>query len=113
METQASMAFKQARLEQCYRRSTRYEIVAEFGGARYLLGYRTGQSKGELVNLARARGGDELVRMSGITDADLGAYTRATGWTFGSKLRIGRTGRTERDAILEGELPKIQKQEAA
>jgi hypothetical protein len=102
---------KQERLAAIHNRTTRYEIVAILAtGERFLLGYRIHQSAGELMNMAidddatRQR----LVSLAGIVEGDSATYSRKDGWTFGNgKLRIGRTGRTERDAILEGELPRI------
>lgn len=87
---------------------TRYEIVAVVHGrdCRFLLGYVLNWSKGRLLDTAR-RFGDALIAEAGLTDSDAATYTRDGGWAFGDKLTI-RRGRTEREALSQGEFPTLR-----
>jgi hypothetical protein len=94
-----------ARYERLRYHATRYEAIAESpDGARYLLGYTRNPGQRALLALTRQHGG-ALVKRFALTDNDpppthKGSKTSAR-WDFG-KFAV-RFGRTERDALREGE----------
>lgn len=118
IRTEAEAAYVSRRLEELHRRLTRYEIVAELAdGRKFLLGYRVRVGKRDLLRAPGESGkGDVLVHVAGIEDSDPFVYSAVRGWTFGAidlqsgkcKLKVYK-GRTERTAILEGELESVQK----
>lgn len=118
LRTEAESTRATRRLESLHNRSTCYEVVAELAdGRKFLLGYRLRVGKGDLLQAPGKSGkGPELVRVAGIEDSDPFSYSREWGWRFGAvnpatgrcKLRVYR-GRTERTAILEGELDGIER----
>lgn len=97
---------QQARLDTIYNRTTRYEITATHeDGRKFLVGYTIHKSRSGLLATMRKRP-DQLATALGLGDSEPWTFKtkplpRATvaGWT------IGFTGRTERDAIIEGEIP--------
>jgi hypothetical protein len=116
LRTEAESARIARRLESLHNRPTCYEVVAELAdGRKFLLGYRLRVGKGDLLQAPSKSGrGPELVKLSGIKDSDPFTYSREWGWRFGAvnpqtgrgKLRVYK-GRTERTAILEGELEPV------
>ena len=108
MRTAPESAAMTARLSALHNRATRYEVVAEVGGRSCLLAYYLRSSRSTLLNLVREHG-ERLMQLAGLSDSDPVTYTRAGGWCFGGgKLRVRRTGRTERECILSGELPGLE-----
>jgi hypothetical protein len=100
------------RLARLHNRATRYEVAATFGGASYLLSYTGRVSRYGLtrawIDATTPAQRERIVDALGITDASPASYSAASGWSFGDgALRIRRTGRTERDAVIEGELPRL------
>jgi hypothetical protein len=95
-----------SRLSALQNRATRYEIVAEIRGTRYLLGYARLSSRSRLLEMARPHGA-ALAAAAGVSDETPATYTAARGWEFGPTLRVFRTHRTERDCIMEGETPRM------
>lgn len=81
-------------------RSTRYEIVAEIvaTGKQIRLGFLARINARELMRLAiDAPDADRAEFLAGIVESDVSTYSAARGWEFGGKLRVGKSGRTERD----------------
>lgn len=95
------------KLERLHNYPTRYELIAEKGDARILIGYTMHQSRHGLLSLCR-QNGEKLVSFMGLDDkaeivflkpAKLGATMG--GWS------VKFSGRTQRDAISNGELAFI------
>lgn len=82
-----------------YRRTT-YETILSNGEQTRLLGY-TARSRDAMIRLARIHG-PELVAFTGTDAFTVGPKTLLLGdWT------IRQTGRTQREAITSGELPRL------
>lgn len=95
------------KLEALKWRATRYEAVLEHNGARYLIGYTAMHSRHGLLKVAQAHG-QQIIGFLGVSaDQEMTAGKRAAdGFRIGDSA-IRFTGRTQRDAILEGELQPI------
>ena len=93
------------RLERLRNYSTRWELVAAGpDGQRYLVTYLAGKSRNKIW--AQLQGaGDRLIELTNAVSLDWNTTTRCwtsdNGWTFG-------LGRTQRDAITNGEYQPIQ-----
>jgi len=87
---------------------TRYEIVAQKGGVALLVAYTSRRSLRTLVRACQAVGRDLLAALGGLPEDSV--MTRRSGeivldlsgWT------IRYSGRTQREAELEGELPWVR-----
>ena len=98
------------RLESLQRRRTCYEIVVRLTGHSYLVGYLPVCSRSRLIEALRA----DARLLGAVCDAldpnGLSAYTAAGGWRFpardGGTITLGRSGRTEREAVIDGELSR-------
>lgn len=91
---------RRRRLAERHRRITRYERVLELDGERFGGGYAASRSKGDLIRAFAPVPPHVADRLT-----EDGTYTAATGWTFGP-VRI-YYGRTEREAIMGGELAPL------
>ena len=103
----------QEKLAQLHNRTTRYEIVCHSPtGERWLIGYTARPGKPGMMNSTRAIG-ESVVALTGVTDQDKakfsGGRTRAR-LDLGNGWAIAFSGRTQRDAIIEGELPRVPRQ---
>ncbi len=91
------------RLERLKYYSTIYELAAEKNGERVLIAYAP-KGRSSLLRACRNRSA-AVVALTGSTSIDFAKRAQdganANGWT----LRF--TGRTQREAIIEGELPYI------
>lgn len=86
---------------------TRYEIVAECGNKRLLIGYSPRVSRCGLL-AAMQNVGPAIIQHLAIGDGDtISWHTKPRIHCLTSGWLIGFTGRTQRDAILAGELPFI------
>lgn len=85
------------RLKRLHNRGTRYEVVATLGERCLLVGYARNRSQRALRDTMRAKG-PALVELTGAEEFKV----VVTGLRLGEWL-IGFSGRTQRDAIGEGE----------
>ena len=95
------------RLARLRNRATCYEIAAIQGERRILIAYAAMHSRHGLLKACQNRG-QMIIAALGIGESDLlmPAKRAAEGFTVGA-WSIRFTGRTERDAIQEGELPYV------
>lgn len=100
------MMTTQEKLQRIQNRTTQYELIAIKGETRILIGYCAKTRPGLLG----------MCRKNGQAVVDLCCPTGAENLMFGKKAAAGATigewvvrftGRTQRDAILEGELPFV------
>lgn len=109
MRTETEVRDAMNRLNRLVGRPTRYEVVVEVvGGPSWIAGYAPAPGKWRLHDMATPVPA-EVVARAGVTERSAFGYDRERGWWFlGDKaeLRI-RRGRTERAALLEGELPPL------
>jgi len=95
------------RLNSRYLHATRYEVVCSHpDGRRFLVGYLLGRSGSGLFRLVRAAG-PRIVNRCGLDEnatfrLERGRNARAVIGEWVAEI----TGRTERDAILAGELDR-------
>ena len=98
---------KQEQLARLHNRLTSYEIVAVHAdGRRVLIGYSVGKSKNGIYRMMTKNGPLNGARLGLADDARMSGLPA-------SKVQVGPwvvayTGRTQRDAIIEGELPWIE-----
>lgn len=85
---------------------TRYEVAVERGEDRYLVGYTARRSGRGLY--AYLPGNEPLVMLvlDGLEDTPM--KKRAKAIEFGTGWTVRFTGRTERTALTEGELPGLE-----
>ena len=96
---------QQRRLARCRNRRTLYELAVKHADGRaVLLGYCDRHSRNMLYRVA-CKHGPKLAALTGAESLTFGAKSR-DGATIGD-WSIVWTGRTQRDAIMEGELPYI------
>ena len=93
------------RLERLRNYSTRWELVAAGpDGQYYLITYIAGKSRNKILDNLQAAG-DRLFELTNTVSLDWNTTTRCwtsdNGWTFG-------LGRTQRDAITNGEYQTIE-----
>lgn len=98
------------RLEELKNRYSRYEVVCQSPtGERYLVGYTSHPGRRGMMERARAFG-QQVIARTGVDDSHAakfsGGHTRAR-LDLGNGWAICFTGRTERQAILEGELERV------
>jgi hypothetical protein len=93
-----------AKLERLKNRRTAYELAAIRGDERVLLAYSCGRGRRDILNSCRKRA-EAVVRLLGNAEITFGR-TVADGATAG-EWSIRFTGRTQRDAYVEGELPYV------
>lgn len=92
------------KLERIKHRSTLYELILEGNGKRYLVAYAP-KSGAQLCRTAFARA-EMIVKAAGIPENQPWYLTQSDkATTAGFVIRY--SGRTQRDAIIEGELPFI------
>jgi hypothetical protein len=89
------------RLEQIKNRATRYELVLRKAGHELRLAYTRRKNRAGMLDMIW-RNSAELVSFTGAQEFKLGADKRSA--IMGEWL-VAFSGRTERDAILAGELP--------
>ena len=111
LSKRTSTVAKQARLESRHNRLTRYEIIAENdAGHRLLVGYSTQPSRSGILRVVRAIGQRVIARLA-IGENHICRWTGkgrfGHRWELGNGWIIRFTGRTERDAIIDGELQRI------
>jgi TnpA family transposase len=94
----------EAKLARLKNYATRYELAMTRGSESYLVTYATSRSRGTIFK-AVARFGPKVVALTGDEELHF-ARKSADGATTG-EWTIRYTGRTQRDAILGGELPFI------
>ena len=94
----------QRRLERLKYRATLYELVMERAGEKYLVLY-SGQSRDNLLSAVRKHG-TIFAKITGSSIITFGK--RASDAATSGDWRIYFSGRTEREAITEGELPFIK-----
>lgn len=85
-------------------RPTAYELAVEGNGQKLLLRYASRKTRQGLLKNVRFHG-QRLVDLTGAERVTFGKRA-SDGATMGA-WRIYFTGRTEREAIIEGELPYI------
>jgi hypothetical protein len=97
-----------AKLERCRNYATRYEITARHPDGRTFLVCYTPRVSRTGLQLAMQNVGDRLVAALPVGENDEmtwhtqpRAHCKTSGW------EIGFTGRTQRDAIMSGEMPFI------
>lgn len=102
-----------ARLERIARYGTRYEITAtKAGEATLLIGYTPRLSRPGLIDMLR-RVGPEVVGRLAIGDKDRIAFgTKPRPWAETAGWRIAFSGRTQREAIINGEHPFVAERAA-
>jgi hypothetical protein len=106
MRTAAEVASAMEKLEAIKGRITSYEVVIEHpDGRRYLLRYLVSPSRYGIIKDAMRFHGERILKLIGDDNT-----FDASHWKQG--IRIGGwivrlTGRTRREAIIEGELPYI------
>lgn len=97
---------KLERLEAISRRATQHEVtLTTTNGQTYLVGYTIHNSGSGMLRLARVYG-KEILSALGIRETEDPAVTFSKGRktiTFAGKGSISLTGRTQRDAISNGE----------
>ena len=96
-----------AKLERIKRYATRYELIAERGETRILILYTSQRSRPGLLVACRQRGPD-VVALCCPSGEEL--ITFGENWADGATIgewRIRFSGRTQREAIIAGELPWI------
>ena len=95
-----------ARLEQIARYATRYEVTAQRdNGERVLIGYTSRRSRHGLLRLLRIHA-EQVITLTGCTeDTMMTAGKRASDGFRINDWALRFTGRTQRQAIIEGELP--------
>ena len=97
------------KLQRIQRYATRYEIIATNGERRYLIQYNARRSAPGLIASVKARGPLILRRLEIPPDAPFSWIQRGRD----AAIKLGEwsirfSGRTQRDAILEGELEFLQ-----
>ena len=101
------------RLTLLQRHATKYEAVVESDGRQSLLGYSIHRSRSGLFTLMRRRG-QRLIDALGIGESDIITWPKPA--TMGASCetadgrqyaRIRFSGRTEREAIISGELAQF------
>jgi hypothetical protein len=97
----------QARLARLYNRRTAYELVAIRDDRRILIAYSQGRSRHSILAACRNRG-QQVIDALGISASDLLMFAKraSDGCTIGP-WSIRFSGRTEREAILTGELEYV------
>lgn len=103
---------RSTRLAQIHNRSTRYEVVADNGTTRVLIGYTIHRSRHGLLTVMR-RDGAALVSalQIGETDQITAGKNAAAGFTCttaSGTWSMRFSGRTERDCIMDSELPSYR-----
>ena|ERR1044072_9784657 len=88
---------------------TRYEIVAERDSDRLLIGYTPRKSRHGLLAAMQHVGQAIIERLNVGENDEITWQTKPYIHAITSGWRIGFSGRTERDAILSGELPFVAK----
>lgn len=102
------------RLERLRNHSTKYEVVAETSsqyGKRYLIAYTSRRSRHGLLKACQSKG-EAIIKAFGITDNDqfIPSPKAADGFRIGV-WQFRFSGRTQREAIMQGELPWIGEKE--
>jgi len=107
LPTTSDVSRRTARLTALMRHPTRYEVTATHpDGTICLVGYTPRRGGSGLLALARTHGA-ALIAWLGVTDDTPFAWgPRRQSLTLGA-ARLAFSGRTEREAILAGELPRI------
>lgn len=85
---------------------TRYELVAENGASRVLIGYSSRKSRHGIVSMLRQRLTDKTFYRLFTTNEMHVRRVASHGVDIGDYL-VRFTGRTEREAMIGGELPFI------
>lgn len=97
------------RLEGLRNRSTRYEVIAEYAGGSWLVGYTARTGKGGLMAVVR-RNDCELIERLEVGEE---STCSVSGGRLGARLDMSHgavvrfSGRTQREAIISGELDRI------
>ena len=100
---------KAQRLADLSYRPTRYEVIAEYAGKSYLLGYSACQTKAAVISIMQSNG-KALLALCNPSEEDQVAYSGSRlGFvlSFGCGLKVRFSGRTERSAIAEGEMGRL------
>lgn len=91
---------KTQQLEALRNYSTRYEIAVKKNGLEFLLAYSPQRSRRGIETAIRNRA-EAFIKVTGATEFNFGKKAQdgatANGWT------VNWTGRTQREAIIEGE----------
>lgn len=107
LPTEAESIARTARLHSLYNRATRYEITLSDGARTFLVGYTSRKSRQGLLGTLQAHGEAIVALACPIGNEQI---------TFGRNINAGATigpwqakftGRTERDAIMTGELQRV------
>lgn len=101
---------QQTKLARIQRYATRYELVLEHDGARYLVQYTSQRSRRGLLASARTMA-DHIVRIAGGDEITFASRAADGAMVNGWKLHF--SGRTQRECILAGELPFVAEKRAA
>jgi hypothetical protein len=98
---------KTEQLARIQNRHTAYEVAAVKDGQRILILYTIHKSRHGLLSACR-KYGEDVVKVLGIRETDMliPAKRAADGFTLGA-WSVRFTGRTQREAIIEGELPFV------
>lgn len=100
------MSDTRTRLEKMVGRRTLYELAAIKGDRRVLVAYCSGRGRRQLwAAITDIRRIDHVIRLTGAREAVF-AKAAIGGATLG-EWEVRFTGRTQREAIIEGELPYV------
>ena len=98
---------KEQKLARIHNRATAYEVVAVRGDEQILIGYTTQHSRSGLLGMCRKNGERVIARLMLSTDSMLVPGKKASdGFALGD-WQVRFSGRTQREAIIEGELPWV------
>jgi hypothetical protein len=103
-----------ARLDRLRHHATRYEVALALpDGRTMLVCYSPRKSRAGLLDCLRSRGPAILPHVTGMPEDATVTYHKARGFVFSDGTRVYWSGRTQRDAILSGELDYIGNPPAA
>jgi len=99
---------QQRQLERIKHYATRYEVKLTLpDGRAMLVCYTPRKSRAGLLGALQSRGEAILAHMPGLPDDARLTYDKAQGFGLGNGARVAFSGRTQRDAIMAGELSYI------
>lgn len=90
-------------------RTTRYEVAIGFPEGIQRVGFASRVNKTRLLEFARGHAGLILEHLTDEEARAVPTYTAADGWTFGGKVRVFQTGRTEKQ-VRDEDLPAVRRQ---
>ena len=94
-----------AKLTRLQNGPTRYEVVMSFAGTDMLVAYTPRKSNAGLVSAVQKQGAT-IVKIAGLPD-DVRMTVSKGIMSIGSAVTVKFSGRTQRDAYCNGELPFV------